>query len=70
MSKTAFMARRRTAQPVRHVTGPSWLVTYKAESLGLFTPSPTQSVKTILAAMGIDITDPDIFVEFVGYAHQ
>lgn len=69
MSKTALMARRRTAQPVRHVTGPSWLVTYEAESLGLFTPSPTQSVQTMLASMGIDINDPDIFVEFVGYVH-
>jgi len=66
MSRTAFMARRRTAQPVRHVTGPSWLVIYKAESLGLFTPSPTQSVKTMLANKGIDINDPDIYVEFVG----
>ena len=66
----ALVARPRARQTTTHVTGPSWLVIYGVESLGLFTPSPTQSVQTMLAAMDIDIHDPDVYVEFVGYVHQ
>lgn len=67
MSQT-FIARPRTTRPVRHVTGRTWMVTYKGESLGLFTPSPTQSVKTMLADMGIDINNTH--VEPAGYIYK